>query len=213
MDYVAKNQAYTPMIFLRSGQHHAVIHVDEVVGNQEIVMKPLGTQLSRVPGISGASVLGDGAIVYVMNPVQLAHREILATGVSIKQVAPVERVKKLALVVDDSLTMRKALSRILEKDGMEVVTANDGVDAMQKLAELQPDVVLTDIEMPRMDGFELARHLRESDKTKSLPLVMISSRSANKHHEHAKAVGVNAFLGKPVQDEVLLQAVHTLMPS
>lgn len=213
MDYVAKNQAYTPMIFLRSGQYNAVIHVDEVVGNQEIVMKPLGTQLSRVPGISGASVLGDGAIVYVMNPVQLAHREILSTGVSIKQAAPVEKVKKLALVVDDSLTMRKALSRILEKDGMEVVTANDGIDAMQKLADLQPDVVLTDIEMPRMDGFELAKQLRESDKTRFLPLVMISSRSANKHHEHAKAVGVNAFLGKPVQDDVLLQAVHTLMPS
>ncbi len=213
MDYVAKNQAYTPMLFLRSGQHNAVIHVDEVVGNQEIVMKPLGTQLSRVPGISGASVLGDGAIVYVMNPVQLAHREILTTGVSIKQAAPVEKVKKLALVVDDSLTMRKALSRILEKDGMEVVTANDGVDAMQKLTELQPDVVLTDIEMPRMDGFELAKQLRESDKTRALPLVMISSRSASKHHEHAKAVGVSAFLGKPVQDDVLLKAVHTLMPS
>lgn len=210
--YIAKTQAYTPVVLLRSGQHRNAIHVDEVVGNQEIVMKSMGTQLTRVPGIVGATVMPDGAIVYVINPVQLAHREALTVGaMKATAFAPVERAKKIALVVDDSLTMRKALSRILEREGFEVVVANDGVDAIQKLEDVTPDIILTDIEMPRMDGFEFVKNIKNNAVTKALPLIMISSRTATKHQRLAKEIGVDAFLGKPVQDEALIESVGQLL--
>ncbi len=211
-DYAPASQAYTPVVLLRSGQYRAAIHVDEIMGNQEMVMKSMGTQLTRVPGIVGATVMGDGAIVFAINPVQLAHREALTVGaVRITNFAPVEEAKKMALVVDDSLTMRKVLSRILEREGLEVVTANDGVDATQKLQNMMPDIILTDIEMPRMDGFEFAMQVRETPKLKSVPIIMISSRTAQKHQTIAGEIGVNAFLGKPVQDEELMRHVHDLL--
>lgn len=211
-NYAPKSQAYTPVALLRSGQYRAAIHVDEIIGNQEMVMKSMGTQLTRVPGIVGATVMGDGAIVFAINPVQLAHREALTVGaVRVTNFAPVEAVKKLALVVDDSLTMRKVLSRILEREGLEVVTANDGVDASQKLQNITPDIILTDIEMPRMDGFEFATQVRETPKFKTVPIIMISSRTAQKHQTIAGEIGVNAFLGKPVQDEELMRHVHDLL--
>jgi chemosensory pili system protein ChpA (sensor histidine kinase/response regulator) len=211
-DYVAKTQAYTPIIHLRSGQYRAALHVDEVLGNQEVVMKPIGTQLTRVPGIVGATVLGDGAIIFVINPVQLAHRQALTEGaLSVKNLPPVQAVKPIALVVDDSLTMRKVLSRVLERNGFDVVTANDGIDAMQKLLDMTPTIILTDIEMPRMDGFEFAKHVRDTEKIATLPMVMISSRTANKHRQLAKEIGVNAFLGKPVQDDELIEIVKKLL--
>jgi chemosensory pili system protein ChpA (sensor histidine kinase/response regulator) len=211
-DYVAKTQAYTPIIHLRSGQYRAALHVDEVLGNQEVVMKPIGTQLTRVPGIVGATVLGDGAVVFVINPVQLAHRQAITEGaLSVKKLPPVQAVKPIALVVDDSLTMRKVLSRVLERNGFDVVTANDGVDAIQKLLDMTPTIILTDIEMPRMDGFEFAKHVRDTEKIATLPMVMISSRTANKHRQLAKEIGVNAFLGKPVQDDELIEIVKKLL--
>ena len=211
-DYAPTSQAYTPVVLLRSGQYRAAIHVDEIVGNQEMVMKSMGTQLTRVPGIVGATVMGDGAIVFAINPVQLAHRAALTVGaVRVTNFAPVEAAKKIALVVDDSLTMRKVLSRILEREGLEVVTANDGVDASQKLQNMTPDIILTDIEMPRMDGFEFAWQVRETPKLKTVPIIMISSRTAQKHRTIADEIGVNAFLGKPVQDEELMQHVRDLL--
>lgn len=211
-DYAPVSQLYTPVVLLRSGQYRAAVHVDEVIGNQEMVMKSMGTQLTRVPGIVGATVMGDGAIMFAINPVQLAHREALTVGaVRVTNFAPVEEAKKIALVVDDSLTMRKVLSRILEREGLDVVTANDGVDATQKLQTITPDIILTDIEMPRMDGFEFAMQVRETPKLKSVPIIMISSRTAQKHRTVADDIGINAFLGKPVQDEELMQYVHNLL--
>ena len=176
-------------------------------------MKQIGTQLARVPGMIGATVLGDGEIVLVINPVQLANREALSIGaIKVTSFAPVvEDVKKVALVVDDSLTMRKVLSRVLEREGFEVVTANDGLDAIQKLQVITPDIILTDIEMPRMDGFEFSRHVRDNEKTSKLPLIIISSRTAEKHRNVAKELGVDAFLGKPVQDEELIEQVNALL--
>jgi len=176
-------------------------------------MKPMGTQLAHVPGMIGATVLGDGSIVLVINPVQLANREVLSVGaIKVTTHAPVvENVKKVALVVDDSLTMRKVLSRVLEREDFEVVTANDGMDAIQKLQEITPDIILTDIEMPRMDGFEFSRYVRDNQATSKTPLIVISSRTADKHRNVAAELGVNAFLGKPVQDEVLIEQVNALL--
>ena len=204
---------YTPVVLLRSGTYHSALHVDEIIGNQEVVMKQMGTQLSRVPGMIGATVLGDGAIVLVINPVQLANREALSVGaVNVSTQTPtVEDAKRVALVVDDSLTMRKVLSRLLEREDFDVVTANDGMDAIQKLQTITPDIILTDIEMPRMDGFEFARHVRDSVATANTPLIVISSRTAEKHRNVATELGVNAFLGKPVQDDELIAQVSALL--
>ena len=213
VDHVAEQHAYTPVVLLRSGTYRTALHVDEIIGNQEVVMKQIGTQLARVPGMIGATVLGDGVIVLVVNPVQLANREALSIGaIKVTTFAPVvEEVKRVALVVDDSLTMRKVLSRVLEREGFEVVTANDGMDAIQKLQLISPDIILTDIEMPRMDGFEFSRLVRDNLKTADTPLIVISSRTAEKHRNVAKELGVDAFLGKPVQDEELIAQVNALL--
>jgi len=212
-EHIALSHIYTPIILMRSGAYRTALHVDEIIGNQEVVMKPMGTQLSHVPGMIGASVLGDGAIVLVINAVQLANREVFAAGAAkVTEIAPiVENLRKVALVVDDSLTMRKVLSRVLEREDFEVVTANDGMDAIEKLQEVIPDIILTDIEMPRMDGFEFSRYVRDNPATLKTPLIVISSRTADKHRNVATEIGVNAFLGKPVQDETLIEQVNALL--
>jgi len=198
---------------LRSGTHHIALHVDEILGNQEIVMKAIDSQLARVPGIIGATVMGDGSIVLIVNPVQLANREFLAVSNIKAAVAAAVEVRKVptVMVVDDSLTMRKVLGRTLEREGYTVITAKDGMDALQKLQETLPDIMLLDIEMPRMDGFELARNVRGDALMANIPIIIISSRTAEKHRNVAKELGVNAFLGKPVQDEELITQINELL--
>jgi len=213
-DHQVEDHTYASILLLRSGAHNIALHVDEVIGNQEVVMKPIGIQLARVPGIVGATVAGDGNIVLIINPVQIANREILSAGnVSVKSVKRAEKVagKVRALVVDDSLTMRKVLGRLLEREGYEVLVAKDGMDAMQLLQETTPDIILTDIEMPRMDGFGLSRNIRDDARTAHTPLIMISSRTADKHQNLAKEIGVDAFFGKPVQDEELISKMKELL--
>ncbi|CAG0962330.1 type IV pili sensor histidine kinase and response regulator,chpA; chemosensory pili system protein ChpA (sensor histidine kinase/response regulator) [Methylophilaceae bacterium] len=205
-----EQQVYSPVLLLRSGSNRIALHVDEIIGNQEIVMKPIGPQLARVPGITGATVLGDGKIILIVNPIQMASREVIAVS-QVKMVAietaPVA-VKPVVMVVDDSLTMRKVLGRTLEREGYHVITAKDGMDALQVLQETRPDIMLLDIEMPRMDGFELARNVRGDPATAGIPIIIISSRTAEKHRSHAQELGVNAFLGKPVQDDELLMEIQ-----
>jgi len=213
-DHQPEDHAYASVLLLRSGTYNIALHIDEVIGNQEAVMKPIGAQLARVPGIVGATVAGDGKIMLIINPVQLANREILAVGsvvVKADKKAVKATTKPRALVVDDSLTMRKVLGRLLEREGYEVLVAKDGMDAMQVLQQLTPDIILTDIEMPRMDGFGLARNIRDDVRTANTPLIMISSRTADKHQNLAKEIGVDAFFGKPVQDEELMSKVNELL--
>lgn len=216
LDYEANQSEdqYASVLLLRSGAHTVALHVDEVVGNQEVVMKEIGPQLSRVPGIVGATVTGDGNVILIINPVLIANREVLSTGVTVKNVKskPKKMVKKSsALVVDDSLTMRKVLGRLLERDGYEVLVAKDGMDAIELLQDVEPDIILTDIEMPRMDGFGLARNIRDDKRFADTPLIMISSRTADKHQNLAKEIGVDAFFGKPVQDEELITKMKELL--
>jgi len=212
-DQLAEEHRYTPVLMLRSGTYHIALHVDEIVNNQEVVMKPIGAQLSRVPGIIGATVMGDGKVVLIINPVQLANREVLAVGNIRISNAPAVKVdvSPTILVVDDSLTMRKVLSRLLERENYKVLLAKDGMDALQVLQENLPDIIITDIEMPRMDGFELVRNIKGDDRTANIPLMIISSRTAEKHQNHAKELGVDAFLGKPVQDDELIAQVSILL--
>lgn len=214
-EHQIEDSTYASVLLLRSGAYTVALHIDEVIGNQEVVMKPIGVQLARVPGIVGATVAGDGNIVLIINPVLIANREILSAGnISVKSVkrAATKVVEKArALVVDDSLTMRKVLGRLLEREGYEVLVAKDGMDAMQMLQETTPDIILTDIEMPRMDGFGLSRNIRDDVRTANTPLIMISSRTADKHQNLAKEIGVDAFFGKPVQDEELISKMKELL--
>lgn len=207
-DAEPEQQAYTPILLLRSGTNRIALHVDEIIGNQEVVMKPIGMQLARVPGITGATVMGDGRIILIVNPVQMANREIVVVShTRSAKTEQAESAKATAMVVDDSLTMRKVLSRTLEREGYHVLTAKDGMDALQILQETKPDIILLDIEMPRMDGFEFARNVRGDSDTAAIPIIMISSRTAEKHQSHAREIGVNAFLGKPVQEDDLLAEI------
>ena len=207
-----------PVLLLKSGVQRAAIRVDEIVGNREVVVKTIGPQLARLAGIAGATVLGNGQVVLILNPVQLVHREAPAMLEAVP--APTARAAEpalvvdsksgapLVMVVDDSLTVRKITGRMLAREGYEVATAKDGVDALQQLQDLKPDCILLDVEMPRMDGFEFARNVRADEATKRIPIIMITSRTADKHRNHALEIGVNEYMGKPYQEEQLLALIR-----
>jgi chemosensory pili system protein ChpA (sensor histidine kinase/response regulator) len=201
-------QRYTMIILLHSGPQRVAIHVDELMGNREVVVKNIGPQLARVPGISGATVLGNGQVVLILNPVQLGLRYSSLAIQSNRQATPIATAQPVStpiiMIVDDSLTVRKITSKLLVREGYEVVTAKDGVDALQMLEEMTPQVMLVDIEMPRMDGFELTKNIRASAKTANIPIIMITSRTAEKHRNYARELGVNVYLGKPYQEDELL---------
>jgi chemosensory pili system protein ChpA (sensor histidine kinase/response regulator) len=165
--------------------------------------------------VSGATVLADGTIALIVNPVQLAGRARSGvTTTTLQATVPTalaDAGRRVILVVDDSLTVRKVTSRLLEREGYRVVTAKDGVDALEALKDALPDVMLVDIEMPRMDGFELARSVRGDPRSAALPIIVITSRTAGKHRDQAAQLGVNAFLGKPYQEGELLQELEKVL--
>jgi len=208
---VASPGAHHSVLLLRSGAQRIALQVDELVGNEEIVVKNIGPQLARVPGVSGATVLADGAIVLIVNPVALTQRMRAAPDQGgLPAVAPIS-VQPVIMVVDDSLTVRKATGRLLEREGYQVITAKDGLDALEQMKVVMPSVLLADIEMPRMDGFDLARQVRSDPVTRHLPIVVISSRTAEKHRNQAAQIGVNAFLGKPYSEAELLRQIAELL--
>ncbi|MBZ0104869.1 MAG: response regulator, partial [Sulfuricella denitrificans] len=201
-------QRYTTIMLLHSGAQRVAVHVDELIGNREIVVKNIGPQLARVPGIAGATVLGNGKVVLILNPVQLAQRHDIPGLIAQQTSEPVAEqlaaAAPVVMIVDDSLTVRKITSKLLTREGYQVVTAKDGVDALQALEDVTPQVMLVDIEMPRMDGFELTKNVRSNAKTSNIPIIMITSRTAEKHRNYAQELGVNVYLGKPYQEEELL---------
>ena len=218
-------QRYAPVLLLRNGNDRLALQVDDVVGNREVVVKHVGPQLARMPGIAGATVLGTGDIVLILNPVALAqhlehHPELLsqyALASSVQRTANsgLAMPRACVMVVDDSLTVRRVMQRLFEREGYQVLLAKDGVDALAQLHALEaaamPVLLLVDVEMPRMDGFDLTRNVRSDDKTRAIPVIMITSRSADKHRTHAFELGVNAYFGKPFQEEELLAEVGRLL--
>ncbi len=213
-------QRYNPIVLMKSGSAYAALLVDSVAGTREIVVKNIGPQLSRVTGIAGATVRGDGKVVLILNPVPLAMRALQAQAASdgappreVSTPAPAAPTQQapLVLVVDDSLTVRKITTRLMNREGYRVDTAKDGVDALEKMQDIMPDVVLLDVEMPRMDGFELARVMRNDARLRHVPIIMITSRTADKHRNHAIEIGVNVYLGKPFQEAVLLGHIADLL--
>ncbi|MDH3435997.1 MAG: Hpt domain-containing protein, partial [Betaproteobacteria bacterium] len=200
-------QSYYSVLLLRSGIHRIALHVDALLGNQEIVVKNIGPQLARVPGVAGATVLADGSIVLIVNPVQLVQQARAAPERATTIVPAPAAALPVVMVVDDSLTVRKITSRLLEREGYQVLTAKDGVDALEQLKEALPAVMLLDLEMPRMDGFDLARNMRGDPRTRHVPIIIISSRTADKHRNQAAQLGINVFLGKPYPEAELLQHI------
>ena len=187
--------------------------VDALIGNEEIVVKNTGPQIAHISGISGATVLGNGEILLILNPIALSVRASAAVPQAQQamaepapEAAPVTRLPTV-MVVDDSLTVRKITGRLLAREGYQVLTAKDGVEALEMLNEARPDVMLVDIEMPRLDGFDLTRNIRADAQLKSIPIIMITSRTAEKHRKYAFEIGVNHYLGKPYQEEELLKLV------
>ena len=213
---VGRSQA---VIVIRSAAQRVALHVDEVIGNQEVVVKHVGPQLARLPGLAGVTLLPSGAVALIYNPVALAalfgeaaqQRAIgaAAQASALGPQAPAAEVVQapLVLVVDDSLTVRRVTQRLLSREGYRVVLAKDGMDAMEKLAVERPAVMLSDIEMPRMDGFDLVRNVRADPRLAGLPVVMITSRIAQKHRDYAAVLGVDHYLGKPYSEEELLRLV------
>ena len=206
------------VIVVKSAQQRIVLHVDEILGNQEVVVKNLGAQLSRVPGLVGITLLASGAPALIYNPVALATlygeqarvsmRDSGGQASRVQSVAAMPaRQAPLVLVVDDSLTVRRVTQRLLVREGYRVTLAKDGLDAIEKLAEEKPAIVLSDIEMPRMDGFDLVRNMRADARLRDLPVIMITSRIAQKHRDHAAELGVDHYLGKPYSEEDLLSLV------
>jgi chemosensory pili system protein ChpA (sensor histidine kinase/response regulator) len=207
------------VLLLRGGTRRIAVQVDELLGNQEIVVKNIGAQLARVIGVDGATVLGDGQVVLILNPVALSTRALTEgaaradeTRYGIGNAAePARATLPTVMVVDDSLTVRKITQRLMTREGYQVILARDGVEALEKLLEGVPDVMLVDIEMPRMDGFELTRNIRADARLKHVPIIMITSRTADKHRDYATEIGVNHYLGKPYQEEELLHLVAGYM--
>ena len=206
-----------PVLLVRGSDHSVAVQVDSLMGSREIVVKALGPQFGLVQGLSGATVLGDGSVVVILDLMALIRADALLlhrdTAPSLEDSSSERSRPLLVMVVDDSVTVRKVTSRFLERQGMEVMLAKDGVDAINLLQEAEqlPDVMLLDIEMPRMDGFEVASRVRHTSRLQDIPIIMITSRTGEKHRERAFSLGVNRYLGKPYQEMVLLETIHELM--
>jgi chemosensory pili system protein ChpA (sensor histidine kinase/response regulator) len=199
-----------PLILIRAGEHSTAVVTDELVGSREMVVKAVGPQISTIRGISGATILGDGRIVIILDMGGLVRSEWRGRAALAAQ-GPKQDRRTFALVVDDSITVRRVTQRLLERNGMKVMTAKDGVDALSIMQEHVPDIILLDIEMPRMDGYELASHVRADARLADIPIVMITSRSGEKHRARAIELGVNDYLGKPYQENQLLDAIEPLV--
>jgi chemosensory pili system protein ChpA (sensor histidine kinase/response regulator) len=215
------------ILLIKGGTERVALEIDSLSGNQEVVVKAVGPQLARVPGLAGATVLGNGEVVLIINPIALtvralAHAVPAQTEATAEAPAPAAQessAKPVAtaaapgaaatvMVVDDSLTVRKISGRLLARHGYHVLTAKDGVDALEQLVDVVPDVMLLDIEMPRMDGFELARNIRNDKRLRGIPIIMITSRTADKHRLHAEEIGVNFYMGKPYDEDGLLTRIN-----
>jgi chemosensory pili system protein ChpA (sensor histidine kinase/response regulator) len=199
-----------PVVLVRAGEHSTGLVADELIGSREIVVKSVGPQISSIRGISGATILGDGRIVIILDIGALVRGEWRARYAS-QPVREKGDRRTFVMVVDDSITVRRVTQRLLERNGMRALTARDGMDAITLLQDNVPDIILLDIEMPRMDGYEVAAHVRNDPRLRDVPIIMITSRVGEKHRARAIELGVDDYLGKPYQEAQLLDAIVPLV--
>ncbi len=211
-----EGRKWYPLLLVRSGEHRVAIQVDQVLGTRQIVVKSVGAQISTVRWISGGTILADGRVALILDVsalvrVHMVHAASAAADSTMVEFKEEDIKPVQVMVVDDSITVRKVTSRLLKRHNMEVITAKDGVDAVAQMRDMRPDVMLLDIEMPRMDGYEVARHMRSSDELKDIPIIMITSRSGEKHRNLALSLGVSRYLGKPYQEGDLLDNIYAVL--
>jgi len=206
------DDSYVPIVLVRAGEHSTALLGDEMLGAREIVVKTLGPQVAGVRGVAGATILGDGNIVIILDVGTLVRsRPVVVDDFPVESAEDARDGRTFVMVVDDSITVRRVTERLLERNGMRVITAKDGVDAVSLLREHRPDIMLLDIEMPRMDGFEVANHVRNDPRLQQIPIVMITSRVGQKHRARAMETGVDDYLGKPYQENQLLATIGALV--
>ena len=189
-----------------------VVFVDAIIGAQDLIIKSFGDYVANIPGVLGAAILGNGDLAAVLDIYELLsikHEYHFDSSDSV----PIEPVRALpkVLVIDDSLSARKATARFMQDNGFDVETAIDGLDGLEKIEEQMPDIMLVDMEMPRMDGIELTAHIRHRDDLAALPIIMISSRTTAKHRERAQKAGVDKYLTKPFSEDELINAVEDIL--
>lgn len=214
-ELVVNTNTSLPLILIKNRTgHNIALQVDQIAGSRiEVVVKPLGQQLSHIPGISAATIMGDGSVMLILDLIALMRNVQLGRNLSNADDFKRGRIesKSTILVVDDSVTVRKVTSRFLERQGFNVVVAKDGIDAIDILQDTTPDMILLDIEMPRMDGFEVATQVRHNKHLKHIPIIMITSRTGEKHRERAFEIGVNDYMGKPFQEQELLNKIQRIL--
>jgi chemosensory pili system protein ChpA (sensor histidine kinase/response regulator) len=208
-----RNGKKVPILIARTGTREVAIQVDGLGGTREVVIKSIGPQLSALKGLAGATILGDGRVVLILDIPGLWFREdvIYFEHRPEGKVAQEVRARPVVMVVDDSLTVRKITSKHLQKRGIDVLVAKDGIDAVEQLRDHIPDVMLVDIEMPRMDGYELTTRVRSDENLKHIPIIMITSRAGAKHRQKAFDLGVDMYMSKPYQEDELYKNVDTLL--
>jgi chemosensory pili system protein ChpA (sensor histidine kinase/response regulator) len=208
-----RNSRKVPVLIARTGTREVAIQVDGLSGTREIVIKALSPQLAELKGLAGATILGDGRVILILDVAGLWYRDDaihLEYRASPEPVKPV-RERPVIMVVDDSLTVRKVTSKHLQKRGLDVLVAKDGLDAVEQLRDHVPDVMLVDIEMPRMDGYELTTRVRGDARLKHVPIIMITSRAGAKHRQKAFELGVDLYMSKPYQEDELFRNIDALL--
>jgi len=201
------------LLMIETGDQRAALRVTELLGHREVVIKPVGPQITSIPGILGGTVTGDGRVVVILDPGPII-RHALLHGVRpvLAERQPDQRERrKVGMVVDDSITMRRINSRVLQSQDIEPITARDGQEAVEMMQDRVPDILLLDIEMPHMDGYQLAEYVRGDARLRHIPIVMITSRSGDKHRERARRAGANAYLTKPYKEAELIGTIQNLL--
>ncbi|MFQ5935540.1 MAG: response regulator, partial [Acidiferrobacterales bacterium] len=208
-----RNGGKTPILLSKVGTRDVALQVDALGGTKEIVVKPLGPQLSELKGLAGATILGDGRVLLILDVSGLWLRDQVLQVEHAEQVAPEQQVERrpVVMVVDDSLTVRKVTGKHLQKRGLDVLMAKDGLDALEQLNDHVVDVLLIDIEMPRMDGYELTTRVRAEPRLQNIPIIIITSRAGEKHRKRAFELGVDMYMSKPYQEEQLFTNIETLL--
>lgn len=208
---LASDDEYISIILVDAGKNSTALVTDETAENREIVIKPISPLLAGIRGLAGATILGDGRVVIILDAPALVRSAVAELPVQELLPSTDEDLPTLVLVVDDSITMRRVTQRLLERNGMRVITAKDGVEALEVLQDNRPEIVLLDVEMPRMDGYEFAGHVRNSEQHANMPIIMVTSRTGEKHRARAIELGVNDYLGKPYQEGDMLEAMENLL--